>query len=139
MMWYYFGCRQGNDGHYLCSEGGHGAHGRHNSIERALGNFDGSLAPYPESSDLLYKAAVTRLGGLGYTALAWWDRSQDSRGASNSIVFAPSLTIEPADMLDAAYGKFPWVFARLPKPLHLFVPASPSQPTGIDTQEAANG
>lgn len=118
--WIYFGCRSGV-GHYLCNERG-GSLGRDPRFDR-LNRLDGKLAPQPERNDQLYQAALSRLEGFGLSALSWWDRSVDRRSGSNSIIFAPSLDIEPSDMLAEAQKRFPWVFARLPQPVILWRPA----------------
>lgn len=115
--WYYFGCRD-QAGHYLFDQSGQENYGY--GPERPLGQFDGCLAPQPERD--LYVAAVSRLGGVGYTALAWWDRSVDKRPASNSIIFAPGLDGDPAELLAEAERRFPWVFSRLPQPVTLASP-----------------
>lgn len=104
--WLYFGCN-GGAGHYLFEQGMFRAN---ESIRQC--NFDGLLAP--QDSKLPYVAAVSRLGGWGMTALSFWDYSVDKRGGSNSIIFAPSLTISPDDLLIEAQRRFPQVFARLP-------------------------
>lgn len=116
--WYYFGCGD-QSGHYLFGQNRWRPprYGDDAPPERLHGGFDGSLAPHPERE--LYVAAVSRLGGINMTALAWWDRSVDKRPASNSIIFAPGLTIEPEVMLAEAQRRFPWVFSRLPRPVRL--------------------
>jgi len=105
--WYYFGC-VGQPGHHLFEEGLHSA-----AYGHPLARFDGSLC-IPHDSRL-YLAALTRLGGLGYTALAFFDQTVDSRPGSNSIFFAPSLAIHPEPMLEMAKLRFPKIFARLPE------------------------
>lgn len=109
--WYYFGC--GKDaGHYVFAEGAKRIDYR---VQDALARFDGRLAPQPEGEP--YLVAWSRLGGWKATALSWWDRSTDKRPGSNSIIFAPSLTIDPVETLVEANRRFPWVFSRLPRPL----------------------
>lgn len=104
--WLYFGCHVGA-GHYLFEQGMLRSHG-----SGLLCNFDGLLAP--QDSRLPYIAAVSRLEGWGMTALSFWDYSVDKRRGSNSIIFVPSLTISPDDLLSEARQRFPQVFARLP-------------------------
>jgi hypothetical protein len=116
--WFYFGCGD-RAGHYLLRQNGNQAFRYGDDLYKRLGHFDGCLAPNPESE--LYVAAMNRLGGLNYSALSWWDRSVDKRPASNSIIFAPGLTISPDDMLTEGQQRFPWVFSRLPKPVTLAV------------------
>lgn len=112
--WYYFGCHQ-QPGHYLFNQGMRPNY-RH-GWPRQLSLFDGMLPPQMDTAP--YVATVSRLEGWGLTALAFWDYSVDKRGGCNSIVFAPSLTITPRDLLTEAQLRFPEVFGRLPKPVTL--------------------
>jgi hypothetical protein len=111
--WIYFGCKD-RPGHYAFGENGYNLPYGH-ALSRWIGHLDGTLPPQPESAEVLYVAAFSRLGGVGCSALAWWDRSVDKRGACNSAVLAPSLTIEPRAMLLEARERFLWVFGRQPK------------------------
>ena len=112
--WVYFGCHR-QAGHYTFSEGMRELTRRYGS--RDLSRFDGLLPPQTDNTP--YVAAVSRLGGWGMTALAFWDYSVDGRGGCNSVVFAPSLTIEPEELLAEAQRRFPEVFGRLPQPVRL--------------------
>ena len=121
--WIYFGCHK-QPGHHLFSEGmGSLPYG---SAARNLTIFDGALPPQDDRAG--YVAAVSRLGGWGFTALAFWDYSVDSRGGCNSVVFAPSLTIEPAELLAEAQARFPQVFGRLPQVVRLKTPNARAEP-----------
>lgn len=117
--WIYFGCGQ-EAGHFL-----HDEKGRQTMVARELNRrlqmFDGMLAPRTADGGeaTLYAASFSRLGGYGLSALSWWDRSVDSRPASNSIIFAPTLTISADEMLAEAQRRFPWVFLRTPQPVAL--------------------
>ncbi|WP_445222224.1 hypothetical protein ACKWRH_21450 [Bradyrhizobium sp. Pa8] len=112
----YFGCYQ-EAGHYLFeSIEGH-LRKVHNRPEF---NFDGLLCPRDPKP---YVAALTRLGGLGYSALAFWDYSVDSRGGSNSIFFAPSLVCSGETIAKGAERFFPEVWRRLPE-FHFHASAS---------------
>lgn len=113
-QWFYFGCHQ-QPGHYVFTEGMRSHYG--NSPARELSRFDGMLPPQDDTTP--YIASVTRLGGWGMSALAFWDYSVDKRGGCNSVVFAPSLTISPEDLLAEAQTRFPQVFSRLPQPVKL--------------------
>lgn len=121
LPWLYFGCAPGQSGHYLLRESGSTLHAYGSNplayLQRMC--WDGNLAPQPERGGELYRASLSRLGGWGYSALSWWDRSQDKRGASNSTILAPDLTIAPADMLRESQARMPWVFTRLPQELVL--------------------
>lgn len=116
-QWIYFGCHR-QAGHYLFREGMR-QFGYDRKLER-LTYLDGLLPPQ-DSTDP-YVATVSRLGGWGVSALAFWDYSVDKRGGCNSVVFAPSLTIEPNALLVEAQQRFPEVFGRLPQPVLLLVP-----------------
>ena len=111
-QWLYFGCHR-DPGHYLFSEGMRSAS---YDLSR-LSGFDGVLPPQGDTT--AYIATVTRLEGWGLSALAFWDYSVDKRGGSNSVVFAPSIDIAPADLLAGAMQRFPQVFERLPQPVQL--------------------
>ena len=112
--WVYFGCHK-ELGHYTYSEDMHKLVRRFGS--RDLSRFDGMLPPQTDTEP--YVATVSRLGGWGLTALAFWDYSVDGRPGSNSVIFAPSLTIAPEDLLLEAKRRFPQVFGRLPQPVSL--------------------
>ena len=124
-QWFYFGCHQ-QAGHYVFTEGMRSYNPPYDSSMRNLNRFDGMLPPQDNTAP--YIATVSRLEGWGLTALAFWDYSVDKRGGCNSVVFAPSMTIEPADLLAEAQRRFPQVFSRLPQPVALA--ASPEVPRG---------
>jgi len=112
--WIYFGCHR-QSGHYTFSEGMRPLIKRYGSKD--LSRFDGMLPPQTDTTP--YIATVSRLGGWGLTALAFWDYSVNKRGGCNSIIFAPSLTISPDELLAEAQERFPEVFGRLPQPVRL--------------------
>lgn len=115
--WLYFGCNR-EAGHYVFSEGMRLLTQRYGS--RDLSRFDGMLPPQTDTTP--YIATVSRLGGWGFTALAFWDYSVDKRGGCNSVVFAPSLVIADDELLAEAQRRFPQVFERLPQPVVLVTP-----------------
>ncbi|RJF99001.1 hypothetical protein [Noviherbaspirillum saxi] len=85
--------------------------------------FDGKL---PSQNDTTgYVASISRLGGWGMSALAFWDYSVDKRGGCNSVFYAPSLTITPEELMAGAKQHFPEVWARLPE-VRLAVPPLPT-------------
>jgi hypothetical protein len=106
--WLYFGCYR-RPGHYLFKPG---MREPYSPELRKLLNFDGILPPQDNSTG--YVATVSRLEAWGVTALAFWDYTVDSRGGSNSVFYAPSLTITPDEMIEQARAQFPEVWARLP-------------------------
>lgn len=114
--WIYFGCHC-KAGHYLFFQGMR-SFNRH-GWPRELAGFDGMLPSQTDTAG--YIATVSRLGGWGLTALAFWDYSVDKRAGCNSIVFAPSLTIMPEELLAEAKMRFPEVFGRLPQPVRLAI------------------
>ena len=109
--WFYFGCDR-EAGHYLFGQGMRRGYTYGDRLCEALGHFDGCLC-LPKNEGL-YRASLTRLGGLGYSALAFWDCTVDKRSGSNSIFFAPSLKCSPETIMRGAEKFFPAVFARLP-------------------------
>jgi hypothetical protein len=112
--WIYFGCHR-VPGHYLFQQGMRSFN--RFGWPRELSRFDGMLPPQTDTAG--YVATVSRLEGWGLTALAFWDYSVDKRSGCNSIVFAPSLTIAPAELLAEAQTRFPEVFGRLPQLVRL--------------------
>lgn len=108
---FYFGCVE-RPGHFLFDERLVTVYDRQGSVARSLNHFDGALC-YPEK-DGPYIAALSRLWGLGYSALSFWDYTVDKRGACNSNFFIPDLNGTPAELLAIAGARFPRIFARLP-------------------------
>lgn len=121
--WLYFGCHR-VPGHYVFRQG----MGRYRDTNhgRDLSMFDGMLPPQADTAG--YIATVSRLEGWSLSALAFWDYSVDKRGGCNSVVFAPSLTITPEQLLAEAQQRFPEVFGRLPQPVRLAAPKGEQQP-----------
>lgn len=120
-QWLYFGCHE-RAGHYLFGKG------MRNVYERKLDKLrtlDGLLPPQGISTG--YIATVSRLGGFGLSALAFWDYTIDSRGGSNSVFYAPSLTISPEDLLSGAREHFPEVWKRLPEVRLADAPTQPAE------------
>ena len=104
--WFYFGCNE-QPGHYLFEQSGQSAKYGH-----PLGKFDGTLCLPAAVGERV--AALTRLGAFGYSALAFWDYSVDRRSGSNSIIFAPSLDITAAEMVEGAKVHLPLFAKRWP-------------------------
>lgn len=109
---YYFGCVR-EAGHYLFDERLQKKYS-YDFPYRQLGHFDGALC-YKETKH--NEAALTRIWGLGYSALSFWDYSVDSRGGSNSNFFIPEMNATPEQLLHIAAQRFPTIFARLPSPV----------------------
>lgn len=115
---YYFGCHR-RSGHYLFAPQMRDA-GRTAWHDR-MTYLDGSLAPEKDDVQGAYEpqfyAKFWRLTGytpIPYSAISWWDRSVDSRHASNSIIFAPGHTVSAEVILELAQQHFPQVMGRLP-------------------------
>ena len=114
--WFYLGCHTGHQGHYLYTQRmkSYGYERKFTGLMR----FDGTLPPQNDPTP--YVATVSRLEGWEYSALAFWDYSVDTRPGSNSIVFAPSLSIDPVELLLQAKDRFSEVFNRFTQPIQLF-------------------
>ncbi len=117
MSAFYFGCARGvwghrEAGHYFYAPGGRSA--REAEAVNPWGHVDGKLAPreYEGRSAPECPQGVAALHHKdGWTALAFWDRTGDSRGNSNStFLFDATLTFEEA--LAAARENFPALFER---------------------------
>lgn len=121
MTIYYFGCGPHNAGHYYWSSDG-------SSTARDIGPWgftvDGGLQPRigpdqrkrPDQSD--YRAEAEE--GLcvlhrkdGWTCVAWWDRSRDTRGKSCSALLMKGDSVSFTQMINFGRDAFPWVFARM--------------------------
>jgi hypothetical protein len=105
---YYFGCWGNEAGHYL-----HGSNGRlrwrdEESLTPWGMKCDGVLCPYGTNGP---QGVVAHHHKDGWTAIAFWDRSIDSRPGSNSVFFIHAeVTAEEAWRL--AQEKFPQVCGR---------------------------
>lgn len=108
MRWYYFGC-WAQAGHFLFTEGMR--YPLFSDKEHSLTKFDGLLAP--QGIRTPYIATVSRLGGWGYSALSFWDNSVDTRPGSNSIIFAPSLSVSYDGIMKGFQRYFPEVWSRV--------------------------
>lgn len=103
---YYFGCI-GDAGHYLWSTYGR-LSGRKTLTPWGLAELDGGLLAKGDRTE-----GIVRLHRRdGWTAIAFWDRSCDSRPGSNSAFIARGdLTGE--EMLSLFETSFPSVWARI--------------------------
>lgn len=117
----YFGCwtQPGHGFHYASGAGV----GPYDKVQEALGfgPIDASPArAYSRGRGGLYpserQGEAAHHHANGWTALAWADRSVDSRGGSHSAVFMPgTLTFDEA--VEQATRSFPHIMARQPVPL----------------------
>lgn len=126
MRIFYFGPWD-QDGHYLFAEGGRSAWREERSIPWTLGQLDGGLEPH-------FKACERKRPGAlpdrycscpsgeegpalvhhkdGWTALAFWDRSVDTRGACCSVYIAEG-TFDFAQMVDLARTHFAYRWNKM--------------------------
>jgi hypothetical protein len=107
---FYFGCGS-EAGHYYWTPGRHGMAKTRwlSAADHGLpwGRVDGQLTP--RGREVQGEALLHHKDG--WTALAFWDRSVDTRGGCNSVFFFDSrLSFEQA--LADAREHFPQVFAR---------------------------
>ena len=88
-------------GHYLVNETGHDVYGeRRGNFPWSEGEIDGNLQPwsdgshghhgYPRKAEAAQGVALIHHKN-GWTALSFWDRSVDHRGACNSNYFAEGI------------------------------------------------
>lgn len=110
MTVWYFGCATGVLGHYLIREGEHTEHG----VAGPFGpvTIDGLLAPRgPET-----QGAAALYHRAGHTCLAWWDRTGDRRGGSNSALIVDRVC-SAEDVLAEGARAFPGVMQRQTAPI----------------------
>ena len=110
----YFGCL-GHPGHFFYLPWGQGTHhDRIIGLPWAEGEIDGALCPgwkgpYVSGRQIEGEAKLHHRDG--WTALAFWDRSVDSRPGCNSVFFFHAVfSFEQA--LAEAKKIFPQIFAR---------------------------
>lgn len=118
MRVFHFGCSNHESGHYLHSP----EIPRDLEERRALSNItrtnpwgrqiDGGLCP--KNTQMEGYALIHRKDG--WTALAFWDRSVDSRPGSNSV-FLADVDCDFAELLRVAYENFPDIVARFRFPI----------------------
>ena len=135
---YYFGCWDG-PGHFLWSTDGR-TFRRNEPLPPSLRRLDGTLCGDPaladhggrRSGEPLYWPAterrqpqgVARLHHVdGWTVLAWWDRSGDSRGGSNSA-FVAEGTLGAGVIATLGAVAFPGIWARIEAAGGLTLPES---------------
>lgn len=121
---YFWGCWNGRTGHYLWfATLGRYEPCRHNGV-LPWPQIDGALTPGNRAGSSLYAATDNyvrpeeQIEGQaklhhrdGWTALAWWDRSVDSRHGSNAALFARG-TFTADEMLALGRQVFPAAMAR---------------------------
>jgi hypothetical protein len=109
---YYFGCWD-SSGHFLVDRDGH-------SVLTAgpfdIYNLDGTFPNHVVSRHSGRRAEDETIASLahwqGWTVLAMWDRSVDSRPGSNAAFVAPG-ELTHAQMWALAWEHFPQIVARL--------------------------
>lgn len=113
---WYFGCPDGQIGHYFQGPG-YGADvpedkrrsRLHSPYECPWQEVDGVLPP---KCDEQPQGLVRVVRKAGWTALAWWDRSQDGRPNSNSCILIDA-DVTYQEGLRIAREAFPFVFTRI--------------------------
>lgn len=106
----YFGCgRDGQLGHYLWRADGGPLTLRHPAkfLERQLDGL------YPPQTGPQVQGQALRHHVHGWTVVAWWDRTVDHRGASNSAVLIRGEYDFEGAMIWAR-RLVPWLFERIP-------------------------
>lgn len=112
---YYFGCR-GEIGHYLWKGSQFIAlNAKENIIPWGI-QIDGTLAPVVyDKRRLLKKEEAQGVCALhheaGWTAIAFWDRSVDDRGASNSVFMVEGI-YDFDTMVEMAKEQYPTIMSR---------------------------
>lgn len=117
----YFGCL-GEVGHYLHHDDGTRTLNNSEFPWWSLGLIDGGLLRNGKIADEQTGHVKWVCGGVPdpWHAFAWWDRSVDKRGASNSGFYVCGFGIHDRDAAFAfACSKWPEVIARQPSPLVL--------------------
>lgn len=120
MKVFYFGCCRGESGHYWHLSPDM-SWKREISLD-PLGIVDAKYPPRvgpdrrtrPDLMDYRAEAPQGQAALIhekGWTLIAYWDRSQDERGNSNSA-FAAEGDYTFEDLLTAAKEQWPWVFER---------------------------
>lgn len=122
----YFGCL-GGLGHYLHQPNGGTIWEAQQKIEGfpwSSALMDTGLLKNGKRPDIYDGKVYWTAGGLSFWyAFFWWDRSVDSRGASNSGFYVRGFGwLEAPDAFDYACGVFPRVVARQHQPLILQAP-----------------
>jgi len=116
---YYFGCID-DAGHYFWVPPGASLYGRQRpAIPWQDGDLDAKLAPgyigpYQSGPQIEGRAKVHHKNG--WTAVAFWDRSVDSRGGSNSV-FIVKGTLDFDSAVEQARAAFPKVWGRFKFPV----------------------
>ena len=115
---YYFGCLRGVNGqteagHYLYDERLRSVPWRQRKAATPWEHIDAKLAPMLRYREEAPQGHAALHHKDGWTALAFWDRSGDSRGNSNStFLLEGTLTFDQARVV--ARDVFPALFERFP-------------------------
>jgi hypothetical protein len=104
---YYFGCQEGGGGHRLYTSGGGTCNREPAGFPCRTTTLDAGLLP--PGSQKEGQATLVHLNG--WTILAFWDRSIDSRSGSNSaFVFQGLMTF--TEVCEQARLRFPEIWKR---------------------------
>ena len=105
---FYHGC-DGDTGHYLWRESGGRTCIVTHDFPVPISTLDSGFLPpnAPQEEGLATLAHVN-----GWTILAFWDRSIDGRGNSNSAFVIPALIYNLDVVKQLAEKRFPWIWRR---------------------------
>jgi hypothetical protein len=107
---FYFGCPLGDIGHYWFTPGSVHRQWLARDVQPWGTSVDGGLQPGGALVDVQGKCRIHFKAG--WTAIAWWDRSEDRRGKSCSV-FALCGDHNFEHMVAAFRASFPWAADRM--------------------------
>lgn len=113
---YYFGCWNNSVGHYLYDTAGRLTRGAGVGITDSV--LDTTFAPKGHDSQAEGEARLVHFGSV--TILAFWDRSVDTRGNSNSA-FVLEGVLDFAAACKQAQESFPKIWSRFKFPIRPWV------------------
>lgn len=122
---YFFGCWNNDKGYYF-----------HRTDSTTVPWQDRHLIPFVKKIDGVYAPAGKQIEGRaclrhlrGWTVLAWWDRSVDTRSNSNAALVVEG-EFEFEDMLVMLKNRFPRVFARFDYSISLYLGRTTAEDEG---------
>lgn len=100
-------------GHNLYGPGMYRIKSSVSNLPWSLGEIDGKLAPKDAAKNKMPQGICRMYGKDGWTVIAFWDRSGDSRANSNSAFFAAYPDATFRQMVERFKLCYPEIFARL--------------------------
>ena len=118
---FYFGCESKERiGHFLFVPGLRSAYREEHVLPELLRTPDGTFAPHRAGCGMRPYCGCPQVEGRavlklveGWTVLAFWDRSADGRGASNSVFLLRGVHVFD-EAVRLSREAFPTVWARFP-------------------------